>query len=246
LLVVRQLQPWHENLAKRQVRAPKAYIRDSGLVHALLGIRTEKDLLLHPKSGASWEGYAVEAILKALQPDQAYFWATHQGAELDLLVFKGDRRIGVEIKRADAPTLTRSMRIALDDLRLDQLLVVYPRSRSYQLDDRVRVVPLEQFASADLGILLRGRASSLGDVAPFSASPRAPRSTFAICITIACLSVQRVSERQHGGRRYIGAGTKALSVVFALLLGSRAKGSRQGARSAPTAKPLLVVSREAC
>jgi uncharacterized protein len=158
LLVVRQLQPWHENLAKRQVRAPKVYIRDSGLVHALLGIRTEKDLLLHPKSGASWEGYAVEAILKALQPDQAYFWATHQGAELDLLVFKGDRRIGVEIKRADAPTLTRSMRIALDDLRLDQLLVVYPRSRSYQLDERVRVVPLEQFASADLGILLRAHA----------------------------------------------------------------------------------------
>jgi Domain of unknown function (DUF4143) len=98
LLMVRQLQPWHENLNKRQVKAPKVYVRDSGLLHALLGIRTEGELLAHPKRGASWEGYAVEEILKVIEPDETYFWATHQGAELDLLLFKGGRRFGIEIK----------------------------------------------------------------------------------------------------------------------------------------------------
>lgn len=143
LLMVRQLQPWHENLSKRQVKAPKVYVRDSGLLHALLGIRAEKELLAHPKSGASWEGYAVEEILKAAEPDKSYFWATHQGAELDLLLFKGSRRFGVEIKRMDAPTITPSMRTALSDLHLEQLTVVYPGSQSYELAPRLRVVPLE-------------------------------------------------------------------------------------------------------
>lgn len=141
LLVVRQLQPWHENLSKRQVKAPKVYVRDSGLLHALLGIRSERNLLAHPKCGASWEGYGVEEVLNAFEADQAYFWATHQGAELDLLLFKGGRRIGVEIKRADAPTMTPSMRIALADLRLDRLVVLYPGSRTYDLERRVQVVP---------------------------------------------------------------------------------------------------------
>jgi uncharacterized protein len=154
LLIVRQLQPWHENLTKRQVKAPKVYVRDSGLLHALLGIRTEKDLLAHPKSGASWEGYAVEETLNAFEPEQAYFWATHQGAELDLLLFKRSRRIGIEIKRADAPTITPSMRVALADLRLDQLIVLYPGSRDYILDRRVRVVPLSRLAAGDLQALL--------------------------------------------------------------------------------------------
>jgi uncharacterized protein len=148
LLVVRQLQPWHENLSKRQVKAPKVYVRDSGLLHVLLGIRTERDLLAHPKGGASWEGYAVEAVISGLEPDQAYFWATHQGAELDLLLFKNGRRLGIEIKRADAPTLTPSMRSALADLSLDQLVVLYPGSREYDLASRVRVVPIESLASA--------------------------------------------------------------------------------------------------
>jgi hypothetical protein len=139
LLVVRQLQPWHENLNKRQVKAPKVYIRDSGLLHVLLGIRTEKELFTHPRIGASWEGYAVEEVLSQLQPDQAYFWATHQGAELDLLLFKNGRRLGIEIKRADAPTLTPSTRSALADLKLEQLIVLYPGSQSYELGPRVRV-----------------------------------------------------------------------------------------------------------
>jgi uncharacterized protein len=154
LLVVRQLQPWHENLSKRQVKAPKVYVRDSGLLHSLLGIRSEKELLAHPKSGSSWEGYAVEEALNAWEPDQAYFWATHQGAELDLLLFKGGRRIGVEIKRADAPTLTPSMRIALSNLKLEQLIVLYPGSRKYELDAHVRVLPISAIASEDFASLL--------------------------------------------------------------------------------------------
>lgn len=140
--MVRQLQPWHENLAKRQVKAPKIYFRDTGLLHALLGIRTLPQLLAHPLSGASWEGFALEQVLRIAQPDQAYFWATHQGAELDLLLLKDDRRIGVEFKRSDAPKLTPSMRIAMDDLKLDALYVVYPGQHRYVLAPRVEAVPL--------------------------------------------------------------------------------------------------------
>ena len=147
LLIVRQLQPWHENLSKRQVKAPKVYVRDSGLMHALLGIRSAKDLLSHPKCGASWEGYAIEEILKIFEPEQAYFWATHQGAELDLLLFKGGRRIGIEIKRADAPAITPSMRIAIADLGLHRLIVLYPGSRTYDLNSQVRVMPLDSLAN---------------------------------------------------------------------------------------------------
>ena len=142
VFMVRQLAPWHENLGKRQVKAPKIYVRDTGLLHALLGIRTESELLHHPKCGASWEGYVVEEVFKLLQPDEAYFWATHQGAELDLLLLKDGRRLGVEIKRTDAPSLTSSMRIALADLRLEHLIVLYPGARQYSLAARVTVVPL--------------------------------------------------------------------------------------------------------
>ena len=141
--MVRQLQPWHENLKKRQVKSPKVYIRDSGLLHQLLGIRTLPELLSHPKCGASWEGFVIEEIISMVQPDEVYFWATHAGAELDLLLFKDGRRFGVEIKRADAPRLTPSMRTALEDLRLDRLLVVYPGERRYPLAERVEVVPLQ-------------------------------------------------------------------------------------------------------
>jgi predicted AAA+ superfamily ATPase len=149
LFMVRQLQPWHENLGKRQVKSPKVYLRDSGLLHQLLGIRTDHDLLSHPKSGASWEGYAVEEALSRIQPEQAYFWATHQGAELDLLLFKDGRRLGLEMKRTDAPTLTPSMRIALEDLRLERLVVLYPGTRRYALDERVEAVPITMLAEAD-------------------------------------------------------------------------------------------------
>jgi predicted AAA+ superfamily ATPase len=147
--MVRQLAPWHENLGKRQVKAPKVYVRDSGLLHVLLGIASRRDLEYHPKVGASWEGYAVEEVLKALHPDDAYFWATHQGAELDLLLFKRGRRIGVECKRIDAPRLTPSMRIALSDLKLDQLLVAYPGPTRYTLARNVEVVPLPQLVEAE-------------------------------------------------------------------------------------------------
>jgi hypothetical protein len=101
--MARQLAPWHENLGKRQVKSPKVYVRDTGLLHHLLGIASVNELLAHPKCGASWEGYAIEEVINVVQPDEAYFWATHQGAELDLLLFKKGRRLGVEVKRMDAP-----------------------------------------------------------------------------------------------------------------------------------------------
>lgn len=146
--MVRQLQPWHENLAKRQVKAPKVYFRDTGLLHLLLGIRSEADLLRHPRLGASWEGFALEQVLRLAAPNDAYFWATHTGAELDLLMFKYGKRVGVEFKRADAPGLTRSMSIALQDLKLDALYVVYPGKRRYSLAERAEAVPLADFVAA--------------------------------------------------------------------------------------------------
>ena len=140
--LVRQLQPWFANLGKRQVKAPKIYLRDSGLLHELLGIAEPGALGRHPKCGASWEGFALDQVLRIARPDEAYFWATHAGAELDLLMFKDGRRIGVEFKRTDAPHLTASMRIAIQDLALDALYVVYPGDRRYALAPRVEVVPL--------------------------------------------------------------------------------------------------------
>jgi predicted AAA+ superfamily ATPase len=139
--MIRQLPPWYENLAKRQVKSPKIYLRDTGLLHALLGIRTRADLLSHPKLGFSWESFVIEQLLQAFEVDHAYFWATHQGAELDLLLMPGSRRIGVEIKRSDAPALTPSMRSALEDLRLNRLWVIYPGERRYTLHERVSVLP---------------------------------------------------------------------------------------------------------
>jgi predicted AAA+ superfamily ATPase len=162
LFMVRQLPPWHENLKKRQVRAPKIYLRDSGLMHALLGIGTEQALLAHPKSGASWEGYAIEQAIKLANPSEAYFWATHQGAELDLLLMKDGKRIGIEAKRADAPTLTPSMRIAIEDLRLDQLTVLYPGERQYALSEKVTVVPVTALAASDSNVLWPRRRARKG------------------------------------------------------------------------------------
>ncbi|OGK76023.1 MAG: hypothetical protein A2X53_10845, partial [Candidatus Rokubacteria bacterium GWA2_70_23] len=129
LFMVRQLRPWHQNLKKRQVKSPKVYLRDSGLLHTLLGLATERDVLSHPKAGASWEGFAIEEALRTIRPEAAYFWATHTGAELDLLLFVGGRRYGVEVKFQDAPRLTPSMRIALEDLGLRRLSVLYPGDR---------------------------------------------------------------------------------------------------------------------
>lgn len=149
VFMVRQLQPWHANLAKRQVKAPKIYLRDTGILHALLGINSRRALESHPKVGASWEGYAIEEILRTINPDQAYYWGTYNGAELDLLMMKDGRRIGVECKRADAPVLTPSMRTAMKDLELDELKVVYPGETRYALADRIEVVPLSQLANAE-------------------------------------------------------------------------------------------------
>jgi uncharacterized protein len=148
VFMVRQLPPWFENLGKRQVKSPKVYVRDSGLLHSLLGITNRLDLENHPKVGASWEGYAVEEVLKSFRPDEAYYWATYNGAELDLLLFKDGRRIGVECKRADAPELTRSMKTALADLKLDHLYILYPGDKAYSLGKKVEVVPLARFVKA--------------------------------------------------------------------------------------------------
>ena len=159
LFLVRALQPWYENLQKRQVKAPKVYLRDSGVLHALLGLASEREMLSHPKAGASWEGFAIEEAISVARPDGAYFWATHTGAELDLLLLKGGRRYGVEVKFQDAPRLTPSMRIALSDLRLERLTVLYPGNVSYPLERRVDVVPLAHLAG-DPQILTRGRRLS--------------------------------------------------------------------------------------
>lgn len=148
LFMVRQLQPWYENLGKRQVKAPKVYVRDSGLLHVLLGLETEQNILSHPKVGASWEGYAIEEVLKTVRGEgQAHFWATHTGAELDLLLLRRGRRYGIEVKFQDAPRITPSMRVALRDLRLAHLTVLYPGDQRYELDEKVTVVPLAALAS---------------------------------------------------------------------------------------------------
>ena len=142
LLMVRQLQPWHENLGKRQVKAPKIYVRDSGLLHLLLGIRNENEFRDHPKRGASWEGYIIEELFKQIQPDDAYFWATHNRAELDMLFLKNGKKIGFEIKLSERPSLTPSMRIAVRDLKLDQLFVIYPGKENYDLDRSIQLVSI--------------------------------------------------------------------------------------------------------
>lgn len=146
--VVRTLPPWHENLRKRQVKSPKIYLRDSGLLHALLGLESDAALAGHPKFGASWEGFALEQVLAVTGWRDVYFWATHAGAELDLLAMPNGRRIGLEFKCADAPQMTKSIRTAIEDLRLDRVFVVYPGNISYALDGNVQVVSiveLEEF-----------------------------------------------------------------------------------------------------
>jgi predicted AAA+ superfamily ATPase len=142
-LVIRILQPWYENLGKRQVKAPKVYLRDTGLLHVLLGIRSAAELDRHPKLGASWEGFVIEQILAQTKPAEAYYWRTQAGAELDLLLIHRGKRIGVEVKYADAPALTPSMRTACIDLKLKQLFVVYPGAKRYALSERIEVVPLD-------------------------------------------------------------------------------------------------------
>lgn len=140
--VVRQLQPWFENLKKRQVRSPKVYVRDSGLLHALLGIADPPGLQSHPKLGASWEGFCLEQILAVCGDRGAYFWGTHGGAELDLLLRHDGRRLGVEFKFSDHPSTTKSMRVALQDLALDHLYVVHPGEHTFALDNAITAITL--------------------------------------------------------------------------------------------------------
>jgi len=140
--MVRQLQPWYENISKRQARAPKVYLRDSGLLHSLLNIQDRHALLGHPKVGASWEGYVIEQALQILRPSEAYFWAVHNSAELDLLLFHKGKRYGMEVKFNEAPEITRSMQTALHDLDLAHLWVVYPGTNAYQVEKKISVLPL--------------------------------------------------------------------------------------------------------
>ena len=142
--MVRILPPWFENIGKRQVKAAKIYIRDSGIFNALLQLRTLADMQSHPKLGASWEGFALEQVLSVLEVHDPYFWATQAGAELDLFLMTGGRRFGFEFKYGDAPAKTRSMLAALQDLKLDRLFIIYPGDQEYEIDDKIAVVPIGQ------------------------------------------------------------------------------------------------------
>jgi len=144
--VIRVLSPWYENMKKRQVKSPKVYVRDSGLFHFLSGIDDMSALRSHPRYGASWEGFALEQVLATFGDGDAYFWNTLRGAELDLLLLRKGRRFGFEFKCADAPTMSRSMHIALEDLQLERLYVIYPGSETYRLHPRVDACPLTEIA----------------------------------------------------------------------------------------------------
>ena len=140
--MVRQLQPWFENVAKRQVKAPKVYLRDTGLLHALLDIHDDGALFTHPRVGASWEGFVIEQILRSVRPSGAWFWSAHGGGELDLLVFEQGRRIGFEVKFSEAPDVTRSMRHVARLLALDHLFVVCPTWHAWPVDTHISVLPI--------------------------------------------------------------------------------------------------------
>lgn len=149
--MVRVLMPWFENIKKRQIKSPKIYFRDSGLFNYFLGIETNDDILKSPKLGALWEGFALENIITHLKAasNECYFWGTHNQAELDLLVFQKGQRLGFEFKYADAPRLTKSMNIALQDLHLDTLTIIYPGEKDYQICDRIFVTGLENYMRKD-------------------------------------------------------------------------------------------------
>jgi len=147
-LVVRQVQPWHENLSKRQVKSPKVFIYDSGLTHALLNLPAKHDVLGHPKSGATWEGFVIEQIIRLLRADESecFHWATHSGAELDFLHVRGSTRTGFEIKRTSSPRLTRSMRIAMHDLKLKHLFVIHAGEHIFPLAENIKAVPISRLS----------------------------------------------------------------------------------------------------
>jgi len=163
--MVRQLQPWFENIGKRQIKAPKIFLRDSGILHTLLDLPNHHALIGHPKLGASWEGFAIEQILQILKPREAYFWATHSGAELDLFFSHRNKRYGFEIKYNEAPKTRKSMHIAIDDLKLDHLWIIYPGKDAYPVGEKISVLPLK-----DLSKMLKGGSLQQGMRASIASS----------------------------------------------------------------------------
>lgn len=152
VFMIRQLQPWYVNIKKRQVKSPKIYFNDTGILHALLGIQNQSDLFKHPKYGASWEGFVLEEVIRSIEPHEVYFWSTHQGAEIDLVFNKGGQMYGVEIKRQDAPRMTPSIKHALEDLKLERIAVIYPGKRRYSIHKQVEVVPFDEIQGGMKGL----------------------------------------------------------------------------------------------
>ena len=146
--LVRQIQPWYENLKKRQVKSPKIYIRDSGILHALLSLRNDQ-LPSHVKVGASWEGFVIEQILQKMETRDYYYWRTHTGVELDLLILKNGKRYGFEIKYSDKPQITRSMKQAKSDLKLDVLYLIYQGKYALELEENIRLLPVKEIVNTD-------------------------------------------------------------------------------------------------
>ena len=144
--MIRQLMPWHENLSKRQVKAPKIYFRDSGILHQLLSLKDFQALNGHPRVGASWEGFALEQTLNIIETRQIYFWATYSGAELDLFILHNGRRYGVEFKYSEAPVATKSIHSALETLKLEHVWIVYPGNIQYPVHEKITVIPLKDIS----------------------------------------------------------------------------------------------------
>jgi hypothetical protein len=146
-LMVRQLQPWYENISKRQVKAPRIYLRDTGILHALLNLPDFKTLYGYSRLGASWEGFAIEQILQIIKPPQAFYWAAHSGAELDLFFILKGRRYGIECKFSEAPKITKSMNQALESLKLAHLWVIHPGNHPYPLSEQISAWPMKNIES---------------------------------------------------------------------------------------------------
>lgn len=142
--MIRQLQPWHENISKRQIKAPKIYFRDSGLLHSLLGLGGMHSLLAHPRLGASWEGFVIEQAIQLIRPSEAFFWGTHTGSEIDLFFIQAGKRYGLEVKLTEAPTMTKSMHTALEELGIDHLWIIHPGKHSYPVHKRITALQFQE------------------------------------------------------------------------------------------------------